>query len=246
MNRWFACMSNTTVAALIAVGNVAAAVLFAILVPVGLCLYGGGGAACFAGYAVAIAALAAAVGASALAIIIAIAVGCFVSARGSSAGTAALAGATPVGVAIREPSPPMDCKRAQQLLAQAQTILDAAASAQTARQALADQARSSLNQALAAEAGAIGALAVSAFQPWLLPGALAALAAATALVAVRASARRDAEIALAEANARLLRAIADKAAAEALVLALCGPDAMTTTPGLVDGSFGVGATLVTP
>lgn len=247
MGAWLACMSNVLTAVFGAAAALAISILFSIGVAFGFCVLGGqaGIGACAAAIPAGIVILAGLALGFAVAILVLIATACFVTSRRAAPGTAAVV-PTLVGTDGRQPDKPWDCDRAQALRAQAEAALAAAASAQAAAQAAVDQARQRLNLAFAAEAGAIAALVAAAFQPWLLAGAIAAVAAATALVATMAQSVVAAETALAAAKATLLRAIADKSAAEALVLALCGVPAAPTQPGILDGHISVGAGLLTP
>jgi hypothetical protein len=134
-----------------------------------------------------------------------------------------------VGAALTSGNP-MDCASAQALLAQAQAALAAATAARDAQQARVDTARNRVTQARAALAAAVAGLAASIWFPFLLPGAIAAFAAASAVLVGRVSQLAAEQTVLAGLEIGVALALADVAAAEALVLALCVPPA-AGTPG---------------
>lgn len=114
------------------------------------------------------------------------------------------------------------CQSAQALLAQVQAALAAAQAARDsqAQRVTAASARvgNATNMLVAAAASAIAAI----WQPWAILASLAALLSAIALLARRTRQLADEYAALSLREAELMRALADVAAAEALVATLCG------------------------
>jgi hypothetical protein len=119
---------------------------------------------------------------------------------------------------------PADCASAQEALSRARQALSASEMALARQREVVSNAERRLNQAKRAVVAAAAALAAALFQPWLWPGALAAVAAATALVISRTNAYNRELAKLSPLELAVTLAYADVAAAEALVLSLCQPD----------------------
>jgi len=135
----------------------------------------------------------------------------------------------------------VDCATAQQMLADARaraSQLQAQINAQVSRVAAAQQALNTARMSLSAAATAVAA---SAFFPWALPVALAALAAATYLTWQRAK-TLEAELTTLEALANALyRTQLDVATDEMLVSQACPPAGPLSGPTIGGISLTAGA-----
>ncbi|HLL31348.1 MAG TPA: hypothetical protein VK403_10165 [Allosphingosinicella sp.] len=130
------------------------------------------------------------------------------------------------------------CREAEALLAQARAALEAARSARDRQGQRVTDARGRVRNARGMVYGASASAVAAAWHPWSLAGALAALAAAVTLLARRSREFTEQVSLLAVCEAQLLRALADVAAGETLVAALCGalPTAENgVDPGLLAG-----------
>jgi len=131
------------------------------------------------------------------------------------------------------------CQSAQALLTPAQAALAAAQEARDAQAQRVDAARTRVRNATTMLLAAAGSAAAAIWQPWTLVAALTALVAAVALLARRTRELANELAALGLRESDLLRALADVAAAEALVATLCGTSP-TATSGEDAGLLGRG------
>jgi hypothetical protein len=162
---------------------------------------------------------------------------CTISALLGAVGDIGAGVPTVVGAAIASGAV-VNCQDARDLLAMARAALAAAEIARNRQAERVQEAKRSVQNATDMLIVAIASLAAAIFQPWLIPGVVAAILAA-AEVLRRRSARLFEELAaLAAREAEVLRALADVAAAEALVATLCATattDQPDDAPGILDG-----------